>query len=153
WVRFAAVAERLGKLEEGRDALLQAIQLAPRFDIALAKLAIIERNLGDYEEAERHARAAIDIHPSRWRFTLLGVILNRLGREEEAEASYRRAISLDPQWDEAYYNLGVLLRRRDPTQAEALFRKAIELDPNVGAPHRELGWVLCRNHKQLDQAE
>jgi arylsulfatase A-like enzyme/cytochrome c-type biogenesis protein CcmH/NrfG len=72
---------------------------------ALASRHDAERR-GKLQEAERHARKAIEVDPALAdAYTTLGVVLSTTGRKEDAIDSWRRAVELDAAQFNALYNL------------------------------------------------
>jgi Flp pilus assembly protein TadD len=72
---------------------------------ALASRHDAERR-GKLQEAERHARKAIEVDPALAdAYTTLGVVLSTTGRKGDAIDSWRRAVELDAAQFNALYNL------------------------------------------------
>jgi len=84
---------------------------------SLATLALGGRR---FDEAEKRARAAVELEPRGARAqSLLAVALDDLGRLEEAEAAYRAALDLDPTLYASEWNLALLLASLPARRAEA----------------------------------
>lgn len=100
----------------------------------------------DYEGAEAHFRAALQLDPDdvRSRFGL-GKTLVLAGRHEEGVEWLDGALELRPLWGDAYYLRGVArMRSRDFEGAASDFRCAGELEPDHSAAWFNLGRVLER---------
>jgi tetratricopeptide (TPR) repeat protein len=96
------------------------------------------------EDAERHARRAVEIWPRHVRArAVLAHALVRLGRPEEALEHYREVLRTELQDATVFNNAGFLLLERgeDPERAIRLIERAVELEP--GNPHYldSLGWA------------
>ncbi|HXF34301.1 MAG TPA: tetratricopeptide repeat-containing glycosyltransferase family protein [Candidatus Acidoferrales bacterium] len=102
-----------GRHAEARQAILDAIAVAPNVAALHAKLATIEYVLGSYEAAVEAGRAATQLDPSfATAYVNLASALGVLGRDSEAIAAAERAIGLQPDLVQARVNLGTLLERR-----------------------------------------
>jgi TolB-like protein/Flp pilus assembly protein TadD len=147
WNALGAFLIRTGEYEEARDALEQAVELAPKRVVRplqnLASLSIFE---GDFEAAlEAYARFPRPI-------TSAGLASNiatayyfsgRPDRLEQAELYYRRALELNPGNPEVHGNLADLLgATQRPDEAAEHYRTALSLverkleavpDPNPAA--------------------
>jgi tetratricopeptide (TPR) repeat protein len=88
--RYAVLAGMAGLAnDEVRPALVRAIELRPDFDDARYLLALLEKNMGQYEAAVAQLRAMRRVSPARlydyW--SILSDALNELQRHEEAKAA------------------------------------------------------------------
>jgi tetratricopeptide (TPR) repeat protein len=92
-------ARAAGKLDEARDALLRALALSPPSSIVLRELADTEIRLDQLEQAELHARKAVEVDPADASgFASLAAVLAARGRLSEAAAELAQAAPLDPVW-------------------------------------------------------
>ncbi|HMD47749.1 MAG TPA: hypothetical protein VKG79_01570, partial [Bryobacteraceae bacterium] len=92
--RYALLADQAGSpRDEIRDALERAVALKPDFDDARYKLALLEKNAGNYDAAIAQLRAMHNVAPARayayW--TVMADACNELGRRGEALDAARRA--------------------------------------------------------------
>ncbi|MCE9635241.1 MAG: hypothetical protein K8T90_05985 [Planctomycetes bacterium] len=116
-------------------------------------LAILERDRGDYDAAERHARAAIDERRAMWpgrldtgvAWATLGEVQLAARRWADAKASLDRAVELDPAAptcrvlrSSAHEGVG------DFAAAEIDARQAIALAPADADGWERLGTLLTR---------
>ena len=124
----------------------KARRLAPDVEQTLARMAAARFNDGDYEEALKHYRYALDLAPGTAEtYVNLGATLARLGRDEEALQSYRRALAIDPKQRQGlrqlaytYFNLGRY------EQALKQYRRLAALEPNNAEAHVNVGLALAR---------
>jgi Flp pilus assembly protein TadD len=109
---------------------------------SLATLALGERR---FDDAERHARAALALEPGNALAQgTLAVALDDLGRLDEAEAAYRAALVLDPALYANEWNLALLLAGQPARRSEAaehlrrFLARAPAGDPRLAEARRAL---------------
>ncbi len=102
------------------------------------------RKQGEYENAIRWYRKALDLNPdnapahNNW-----GTCLLHLGKLEEAKAHFARAIALRPDLPEAHCDMGIVLRRENKLrEAAESFREALRLKPHFFLAQLHLGTIL-----------
>jgi len=110
---------------------------------------------GDWREAERELRQAIDINPheSQWHFGL-GLTLDAQQRYDAALAAYREASRLDPEDIDALLHLGLdLLRTRQPIEAIAVLERVNGLDRDCEPAycHRIGAYAQLGDHDRAEQ--
>jgi tetratricopeptide (TPR) repeat protein len=127
---------------------------SPRHAAWIHQLGILAQKRGDYDEAERHYRQALDINERLRNETgiarghhQLGMIAQDRGDYDAAERHYQRALDikerLDDQVDMAitYGQLGNLARiRSDHDEAERQYRRALEIFERLG---NQVGMAAC----------
>jgi len=112
---------------------------------ALNGLACALMNQGKLDEAEKHAKRAIEIDPKdpRSRFGL-GEILARQNRLTEAIECYRKALQLDDRMPRCHVSLAKALAKEGRAkEAAAQFEKALEMRPDDAEARRLLGNLLA----------
>ncbi len=135
----------------GARSLYAAVCKADPLDVeAWAKLALIEKGLGDFDEAERCARRAVVLAPQLgYAHYALAQALHARGERNAACVSYRAVLGLMPELADAHYLLGLALHELG-VMADALvsLREAVRLRPlfvealaELGAVHLDLGEV------------
>ncbi len=114
-----------------------ALAVTERNDMAHFFLSATLFAEGRINEAELHARRAVEINPNYAAdHDLLGDIQVKQGRIAEACASYRRVLQLDPRNAKADYDLGVLLLLQNrPEEAAAHFQSAARSQPESISAH------------------
>lgn len=127
-----------GQLEQGLQALEQALAIDPESVEARANLAFALSRLGRLEEAEREYREVLRRDPDLIQsLTGLGQVLVRQGRAEEGEAQLRAALAVEPSSWLARLTLGSVLEGRGALdEAAAQYRAARETDPS-----RAIAWA------------
>lgn len=129
---YLLVAARQGLAEAGTNAESCFIQ------------ARLRNNLGQADEAERSARQALGLAPTRADIEvfLAGVLIHQ-DRMEEAAAGLRRAVATEPKVEGGQRLLGMTLDRLgDPKGAEAAFGAAIQQRPGDAIARLFLGRLL-----------
>jgi tetratricopeptide (TPR) repeat protein len=99
----------------------------------LASVALVEKRMGRYQEAEGNLREALRLSPGDPAlYNNLGNVYLATNRTTEAMEAYRRAAELKPKSAVPLYNLGQanLLTLR-LNEAEAEFRRAREVEPDL----------------------
>ncbi len=103
--------------------------LGPQYAI----IGQVYRDAGQYEEAARYYRLAIEESPE---FDLahnsLGSVLSRLGRHYEAERMLLRALEINPNLASAHSNLGLVYMQTDRmAEAKESLLRATQEDPDL----------------------
>ncbi len=135
-----------GRLQEAKDAYLQAIEILPTYAEAYINLGTVEMTLGDHEAAVALFRQIIAISPGNgMAFGNLGKSLQDLGRIDEAIAAYREAIHHQPDNGVATANLGgALLERKAWAESVAMSQRAVALRPDDPMAYTNLGTALLQ---------
>lgn len=128
-----------------RNALEQAIQLAPNLPDAHFNLGLVEARLGHHDEAtaafDRAAElgfAGVDLHIAR------GQSLRARNRYAEAAAAFDSALRIAPRRADLQLHRGEVLRAMgNLDSALAAFDTAVQLDSNLAAGHRYRGELLA----------
>lgn len=137
-------AAREGRLDEAQALFGSASRTDPSDVEAWAKLSLVEKRLGRFQEAEACARRALVLNP-RLGFChyALGAALHSQARLPEAIAAYRQAIKCQPDFADTYYLLGNAFQESGiPANAIACFHKALALRPDFPEVLGNLGAVL-----------
>lgn len=143
-------AAKAGDQQQALDLYSSVCKLDPMDTEAWVKLALVEKGLGNYPQAERCARRALMLDPKLgYAHYALGLALHSQAQRTGAIASYRAAISLMPGLADAHYLLGLALHEQGAmSDATASLQEALRLRPafpeawaELGAAHLELGNV------------
>ena len=100
------VLESQGMTKEANELYRKSLELDPESAVAHQNLAASLARRGQFAEAERHFRAALEKGPSAQAYTGLGFVLAQQGRLDEAIATLHDAIEADPKHPAAYNQLG-----------------------------------------------
>ena len=120
------------KRAEAEDYLRRSVS-ASKSAAALNDLAELLRKSGDYAEAERQARAAIELSPDLYfAWDTLGGVLAETRRWEDAEKAYARALEIFQDDLRVHLNLAKLLKQMGNTV------KAREIVSQIQARRGEL---------------
>lgn len=149
-----------GQLESAKEDYLRCLDLRSTDEYARLGLARIATGAGQWEEAEKQLRMAVDANNTLGTaYRLLATVYEHLGKEAEKRQSLLRADTLgrfvaspDP-WvdslDQLCYHTEKLLTRGfaadhqlRPDKAMAYYRRVLELDPENFLATAQLGDVL-----------
>jgi tetratricopeptide (TPR) repeat protein len=138
------VLERQGMTEEAVEMYRKSLELDPESAPAHYNLAASLARSGEFAEAERHFRAALEQKPNAQTFSGLGLVLWQQGRADEAIASLHDAIEADPEYPAAYDQLGTILAEQGRLEGAAdNYRLVVRKRPSAAA-HEKLAQVLMR---------
>ena len=138
---LAAVRGQLGAVDEARELIAQAVNVAGQSVDDQLVLGTTLIRINDLDGARHHLEQAIALDPGHAgaRFHLANVLCTR---DEVAEAvtQYEKALAIDPKNAEAHQNLGLALQRLGKYQ-EALshHETALAISPKSAAIHVSLG--------------
>lgn len=138
--RKAVTALQEGRAQEARDLYEQVCRAAPRDLAAWFNLGAAYGQLGDFAEAERCFRRALDLRPD-WAqaHQHLGEALELQGRTRDPLQCYEHVSRLAPAWDAPHFARGRLLEREGDIEAsiaaymEALRRNAAHVEAALRA--------------------
>jgi len=138
------VLERLGMPEQAAHEYRKALKLDPESASARYNLGASLVRSGEFAEAERYLRAALEKNPNTQTYTALGIALWQQGRLDEATANLRAAIEADPNNAAPYDALGtILVQQGKLDQAASVYRALVRNRPSAAA-HKELAQVFTR---------
>ncbi len=101
-----------GQRSEAEDYLRRSVSVS-QSPAALNDLAELLRQSGDFAEAERQARAAIELSPDLYfAWDTLGTVLVETKRLDEAETAYYKALEIYKDDLRVHLNLAKLLRQK-----------------------------------------
>lgn len=138
---------KLGRLDDARRVLLQALLLNPDLPDAAVLLGIAARREGDNHSAESWYRAAIVSEPdfAEAHNNLAGLLAQR-GDYAEAAYEFERAEQADPDNVQIRSNYAILLANTGSLdKAVAEMQDAVRLDPASVRNHVRLGDLLIES--------
>jgi tetratricopeptide (TPR) repeat protein len=138
-----------GRMREARDGFLRAEVSGLSRTALYLNLAWSCHLLYLSEEAERHARRAVELDPSAVAAHFgLGTILQRLKRYPAAMASYERALELAPDYADAAVGVAhCQLEQHAYGEAESWMRRAIALSADKPQYWTNLGVALANQER------
>lgn len=145
WHLSGALAFQQGRTTEAVERLQRARRIDPTSAPNKLFLGMALADLGQFAEAEKPLRAALEKFPEQGEGWLnLARCARALGRPaEDAIASLRRAIAVQPDRAATHEELGELLVATEGlAAAEPHFRRATELDPELACAWTNLGLAL-----------
>jgi Flp pilus assembly protein TadD len=119
----------------------------------ISGLAIIQKNLGDYKEAEINYRKALEINPGLFEgYYNLGNLSYETENIDEAEKLFLKALEIKPDLYQGYYNLGNIYRERNEFRLSIEFyKKAIYYKKDYDDAYYNLG-VVWEKVREFDKA-
>ena len=148
-VQMGIDLELQGRVEESVAAHEKALEIDPDLVQAHINLIKLYGELGQFEKAEQHYRAAVQLDQgSAESYYDYGVLLLGAEKFQPAEDAFRKTIDINPYNADAHNNLGYLLERRGLlSEAAAEYRSAIENKPGDRQAHFNLGRILVNEKK------
>ena len=127
--------------ETARSALEQLDIQGPERTEFLRLKAASAVNAGDYGEAEKDLREALELQPSNLNLLLnYGNLLRATKRSDDARKTYLKVLETDAGNGAALESLGYLSRESgDPKAANEYFEKLSRADPNDYVPYLAIG--------------
>jgi len=150
WHLLGLIAAGMGRYDQARDYIRQALVCNPDLVEAHNNLGNVLTQLGQLDEAVASFQRALRLNPRYAEAHVnLGNALRQQGKLDEAMASYRQAVHYKPDFAGAHDNLGVAYRAAGKLEeAVANHRQALHLDPNVAETHHNLGATLSELGKR-----
>ena len=143
---------QLGDRERGLELLRSAVEACPQDSEALANLAVVLHEEGQFDESLNLIERAATFDPSN--ADLLdkrGFILQDLGRHGEAIQSFDLALQIDPQHPDVWFHRGYSqLELREYGPAEASLREVVRLTPQNDEAWTNLGNALLGQFKGVE---
>lgn len=145
WQILGRAALEAGDSERARHALVRTVETDPANDgglgaLAAGRLAHLELEAGQHEEALEWAQVAVQLDPRRaeyWRF--LASSLRLSARHEEALAALDKAASLGPPDAALVAEKGLILFEAGRNaEARRAFEDALLIDPSQAASRQAL---------------
>ncbi|CAO3441243.1 tetratricopeptide repeat protein [Azospirillum endophyticum] len=155
-LQVAVDHHRADRLAEAREIYRRILDVDRRNGQALHLLGLVERRLGNTDEAIALIRQAVAILPEFAEAQAnLGNAYRAVGRIEEAAAAYRHSIAVSPGSAPNYHTLGVLLcgqgGPRSQEQAITALMRTRSLTPDNADVHHDLA-IAHKQAVRLEQA-
>lgn len=125
----------LKETSRAKDAIAKAVEIDPRNDFALIRLAMVQLDEKDVSGAEASLAKALELNPdAKWAWLWKGVIAMDFKKDSEAaRACCDKALEIDPKFDMALYNRGWTYatgKEKDYGFARAEMKKALSVNPD-----------------------
>ena len=132
WQILSNIYVESGKLNEAREALINAIKIDPADYRALNNLGLIFFKLGQFEKSISTFKKVLELNKNNFSaFVNLGAIYQKNNDLKNAEIHYLKAIKINPKSSVVFNNLGNTLKDLNKLdEAEKNYNKALEIDPN-----------------------
>ena len=144
----------LGRHEQAREALEQAVRKNPDHIQYLLELATMLQQMGDHAAAAESIEGALERFPDRPELHhLLGFSRYELRQFREALESFETAIQLEPSVAKYHHFLGLChVALAEDDQAMLAFENAASRDPAHHWAYQQMG-LLHLNNSRSEQAE
>ena len=124
----------LKETARAKEAITKAVDLDPKSDFALMRLAMVQLDEKDVAGAEASLAKALELNPgSKWAWLWKGVVAMDFRKDPEAaRACCDKALEIDPKFDLALYNRGWTYatgKEKDYALARAEMKKALTVNP------------------------
>jgi len=163
-LRLADALAAAGDLEGANEQYQAALKISKDDPQALAGLALLSMNQGEWRTAEGYWRkiiglleetqyAAVDQRLEK-AYYYLGSTLMEVKEYEEATQYLREALRIRRDASDTYFLLAVAFKNMDnPTKYEENLRYALQFDPLLPEANYEYALLLLDNNKIADAAE
>lgn len=123
---------RLGEYAASESAFERAVELGGEDPTPLINLAMLQAEVGKYEEALRNMRGALRRDPTNEHIlNNLAYICGRMGLYSEALEYLDELLQLNPKSVEGWFNRGVIYEKmREYEKAYIAYDKVLSLDPS-----------------------
>jgi eukaryotic-like serine/threonine-protein kinase len=152
WIGYQQLNQAKEWLTRAAANCRKALVLDPRLAAGHTCLGNISFATGEYEEAVRQYKYALDLDPnSDYALGQLADAYQKIGKPAAAEAAYRQAISLRPNYWGLYSGLGVFYGGEARyTEAGDMFKKVTELAPDNYRGYSNLGGIYVYQGRYSD---
>ena len=151
WQILSYINLETGKLNEAREALINAIKIDPKDYKALINLGLIFFKLGQFEKSISTFKKVLELNKDNFSaFVNLGVVYQKKNDLKNAEINYLKAIKINSTSSIVFNNLGNTLKDLNKLyEAEKNYNKALEIDPNYIKASQNLN-LLVNERKILN---
>jgi len=143
-----------GKLAQAAELYKKAIKESPAAAAYHNNLALVSKDMQQFDLAEQEERMALKLKPKRADYHFnLGIILEKENKLVEAEAEFRESSAADPMDTESHFRLAQLLSQSGKlTEAEQELKLAVMMKPDDSSYHKSLGDVLLKQGHREEEA-
>jgi tetratricopeptide (TPR) repeat protein len=127
--------ELSGRTQQAIEAYRRAINIQPNYAMTYSNLALVMRQIGLQEEADKLDQTAISKAPNFFSFfRFWGEVYRRAGDNERCVYNFTRFVHYAPNDAHAYYDLSSCLRPLGRmAEANTALGRAVALNPSLGA--------------------
>ena len=151
WQILSYINLETGKLNEAREALINAIKIDPKDYKALINLGLIFFKLGQFEKSISTFKKVLELNRDNFSaFVNLGAVYQKKNDLKNAEINYLEAIKINSTSPIVFNNLGNTLKDLNKLdEAEKNYNKALVIDPNYIKASQNLN-LLVNERKILN---
>ncbi len=144
-----------GSIDEAIEYLNRALDINPRYDLALYALGLSHSMNGNFEESVKHLQNCLKINPTLTDArNALGTIYQEMGLLDQAEKAFRIAIS-DENYtskDNSYYNLArIYMTKANLQEALNYVERALGINKSMVMAHNLRG-IIYEGLNDLEKA-
>lgn len=138
---MAELLRQQDDVERACAVYAQILRTEPDFPEVHDKASYLLYRLGDYENAQNEAKAALEQYPNDAEaHKNLGLALSELRKSDAAIAEYKEALRIKPDYAVVLYDLGLLEYNLQSYQESVeAYKKSLVLDPADANAHNNLG--------------
>mgnify|MGYP001610403503 CR=1 FL=1 len=149
--------QRNGNLSKASEVYREILKCFPEQSDAHHLLGLICSQLGDWDEAIKEIKKAIELNPNAIFYGNLGMVYQGLNNFFEAFINFEKALELNPVYDGAYlahYNLGIYYtEKKNFERAIFHYDKCLELNNSFYDAYWNRGLILLVLGKYKDGFE
>ena len=135
---------QLGYWHDSISVFEHAVAVDNNNALAHVNLGSVLEGKGNYSEAEKHFRSALDTHPNYYAYYGLANCLSRTGKISEAITYYYKALRINPQMAIAHLNLAQCLALTGKKEEAILhYSEVLKLNPAFTFAQNEIGVLLA----------
>ena len=137
--------------EDAIQVLEEGVKIAPQRADLHAALGESYFTVGKIDRALQEFQTLIELEPSAWSYTFMGLSYRHLGRYDEAKKYFNEGLKKDPHNAPCLYNLGFIEHKQgNYAQAEKLLAQALKLDPDYDDALYEMAGVEMSEKKYAE---
>lgn len=150
----ATVYAGTGRYEEAMSDFLEVPSSSPLFDRSRTIAALLARQNGDIERAEKIVREAVDDAQDKVELRhYLVSILREAGKLDEAVDEAEALVALRPKDTKLLFDYGmVLFEDGQVAKSEYVMQRVLQIDPEHPEALNYLAYSFAEDDKQLDEA-
>jgi len=120
------------KLNQAEESIQRSLDLNPKNADSYNILGMISNRLGNYDDAIKYFRRAIELAPERaaFKFNLANIYRTHLKEYKKAAELYEQSLNIDPNKFTTWNNLGITyMAMKNYDNAERCLKKCIQIAP------------------------
>src|SRR5579859_1077626 len=137
--------------EDAIQVLEEGVKIAPERADLHAALGESYFTVGKVDRAIQEFQTLIELEPSAWSYTFMGLSYRHLGRYDEARKYFNLGLKKDPRNTPCLFNLGFIEHKQgNYAGAEKLLAQALKINPDYDDALFEMAGVEMSEKKYAD---